>query len=241
MKKTALITGASGGIGSAAALKLAEDGYDLYLHGNTGKEKLKELKEACSMAGNDVLTIEADLSGKEGNEKLLASINRPIDLLLLNSGMSYYGLMTDIEEEDMEKMIYLGVTSPYKLARQLVPGMIQRKSGCILVITSIWGITGASCEVLYSMVKGGQNTFVKALAKELAPSGIRVNGIAPGAVKTNMLNDFTEEELEALENEIPAGRLAEPEEIAESVRFLASNKASYINGQILSVNGGWHC
>lgn len=108
------------------------------------------------------------------------------------------------------------------------------------MITSIWGEIGASCEVLYSMVKGGQNSFVKALAKELAPSGIRVNGVSPGAVKTKMLDEFTEEELDDLKEEIPLGRLGRPEEIADAVSFAASERASYITGQILSVNGGWH-
>jgi 3-oxoacyl-[acyl-carrier protein] reductase len=117
--------------------------------------------------------------------------------------------------------------------------MVKKREGNIIVISSIWGIVGASCEVLYSMVKGGQNSFVKALAKELAPSNIRVNAIAPGAIKTRMLSNFTEEELKALEDEIPLGRLGNPNEVAQTVSFLASKNSSYITGQVISVNGGW--
>lgn len=241
MKKYALITGASGGIGSAAAKKLAAEGYTLYLHYNSGEEKLKQVREECMNLGAEAVGIQADLSTAEGTGDLLSKIPEAIDLLVLNSGTSFYGLMTDIPESDIQKMVYLNVTSPYIITKYLLPAMIRKRAGSIIVISSIWGITGASCEVLYSMVKGGQNTFVKALAKETAPSGIRVNAIAPGAIRTSMLDAFSAEEKEELINEIPLGRLGDPLEIAESVAFLASEKASYITGQILSVNGGWHC
>jgi 3-oxoacyl-[acyl-carrier protein] reductase len=163
----------------------------------------------------------------------------PIDLLVLNSGISYYGLVTDMSDEEIEQMIALHITSPFRLTQKLIPAMVKKREGNIIVITSIWGIVGASCEVLYSMVKGGQNSFVKALAKELAPSNIRVNAIAPGAIKTRMLSNFTEEELKALEDEIPLGRLGNPNEVAQTVSFLASKNSSYITGQVISVNGGW--
>ena len=119
--------------------------------------------------------------------------------------------------------------------------MIANKRGNIVVISSIWGLTGASCEVVYSMVKGGQNAFVKALAKELAPSGIRVNAVAPGAIDTDMLRRFSEEELQSIANDIPIGRIGKPDEVAKTVSFLVSDAASYITGQIISVNGGWYC
>jgi 3-oxoacyl-[acyl-carrier protein] reductase len=148
--------------------------------------------------------------------------------------------MTDIKDAEIRQMVQLQITSPYMLSKELIPEMVRKKSGSIIVISSIWGEIGASCEVLYSMVKGGQNTFVKALAKELAPSGIRVNAIAPGAVATDMLQAFSEEDLADLKDEIPLGRIGKPEEIGEAVLFLSSNRASYITGQVLSVNGGWH-
>lgn len=138
-------------------------------------------------------------------------------------------------------MVQLHVSSPFLLTRNLLPAMVSRKAGAIVAISSIWGEAGASCEVLYSMTKGAQNSFVKALAKELAPSGIRVNAVSPGAVKTNMMAGFSKEEEEMIAEDIPMGRLAKPGEVADAVQFLLSEKASYITGQILSVNGGWHC
>jgi 3-oxoacyl-[acyl-carrier protein] reductase len=164
----------------------------------------------------------------------------PIDLLVLNSGISFYGLVTDMSDDDIDQMINLHITSPFRLTQKLIPSMISKREGNIIVISSIWGITGASCEVLYSMVKGGQNSFVKSLAKELAPSQIRVNAIAPGAIETRMLSKFSKEELKELEEDIPLGRLGHPDEIADVVSFLASKNSSYITGQVLSVNGGWY-
>jgi 3-oxoacyl-[acyl-carrier protein] reductase len=237
MKKTALITGASGGIGKAIAKKLAGEGYKLYLHYHKNEENIltliKELQADCMM-------VKADLSIADGPGQLVKQLADPIDLLVLNSGKSFFGLMTDMKNEEIQQMVQLQITSPYMISKELIPSMVRRKSGNIVVISSIWGEIGASCEVLYSMVKGGQNTFVKALAKELAPSGIRVNAIAPGAVATDMLQSFSEEDLADLEEEIPLGRIGKPEEIADAVLFLSSNHASYITGQVLSVNGGWH-
>ncbi|MFY0758976.1 SDR family oxidoreductase [Metabacillus dongyingensis] len=237
MKKTALITGASGGIGKAIAKKLAGEGYKLYLHYHKNEESIltliKELQADCTM-------VKADLSMADGPGQLVNQLADPIDLLVLNSGRSFFGLMTDMKNEEIQQMVQLQITSPYMISKELIPSMVSRKGGNIVVISSIWGEIGASCEVLYSMVKGGQNTFVKALAKELAPSGIRVNAIAPGAVATDMLQSFSEEDLADLEDEIPLGRIGKPEEIADAVLFLSSNHASYITGQVLSVNGGWH-
>lgn len=237
MKKTALITGASGGIGKAIAKKLAGEGYKLYLHYHKNEESIltliKELKADCTM-------VKTDLSMADGPGQLVKQLAEPIDLLVLNSGKSFFGLMTDMKYEEIQQMVQLQITSPYMISKELIPSMVSRKSGNIVVISSIWGEIGASCEVLYSMVKGGQNTFVKALAKELAPSGIRVNAIAPGAVATDMLQSFSEDDLAGLEDEIPLGRIGKPEEIADAVLFLSSNHASYITGQVLSVNGGWH-
>ncbi|USK35757.1 SDR family oxidoreductase [Bacillus sp. F19] len=237
MKKTALITGASGGIGKAIAKKLAGEGYKLYLHYHKNEESIltliKELQADCTM-------VKTDLSMADGPGQLVKQLAEPIDLLVLNSGKSFFGLMTDMKYEEIQQMVQLQITSPYMISKELIPSMVSRKSGNIVVISSIWGEIGASCEVLYSMVKGGQNTFVKALAKELAPSGIRVNAIAPGAVATDMLRSFSEDDLAGLEDEIPLGRIGKPEEIADAVLFLSSNHASYITGQVISVNGGWH-
>ncbi|WP_338368208.1 SDR family oxidoreductase, partial [Enterococcus faecium] len=138
------------------------------------------------------------------------------------------------------RLIQVHVTSPILLTKLLLPKLISKKAGSIVAITSIWGQTGAANEVVYSTVKGAQISFVKALSKELAPSGIRVNGVAPGAIETPMLSSFSPDELDAVKSEIPISRLGTPEDIAHGVEFLLSEKADYITGQILSINGGWH-
>ncbi|MCM3654019.1 elongation factor P 5-aminopentanone reductase [Metabacillus litoralis] len=239
MDKYALITGASGGVGSAIAKKLIEDGYHLYVHYHQNEQAMMELIRSISINKNIVIPIQADLTKQSGVQYLIDQIQMPIDLLVLNSGMSFYGLVTDMSDDDIDQMVNIHITSPFRLTQKLIPTMIRKRAGNIIVISSIWGITGASCEVLYSMVKGGQNSFVKALAKELAPSQIRVNAIAPGAIQTRMLSNFSTEELTELEEEIPLGRLGQPDEIANTVSFLASKQASYITGQVISVNGGW--
>lgn len=242
MNKTALITGASGGIGKSISETLAARGYNLLLHYNTNQNAAAELAEKLSqMFGVNAEILQADLSAQDGADKLTSSIVQPIDAIVLNSGRSHFGLITDVDNATVQEMVQLHVASPYMLTRNLLPGMIRNKSGAIVAVSSIWGETGASCEVLYSMAKGAQHSFVKGLAKELAPSGIRVNAVAPGAVDTNMMNQFTPSEKEEIADEIPIGRLARPQEIADATAFLLSEKASYITGQILSVNGGWHC
>jgi 3-oxoacyl-[acyl-carrier protein] reductase len=237
--KYALITGASGDIGLSIAKQLAADGYGLFLHYHQNRHSLEQFVSNTSV--KEAYLIQADLSATNGVETLLSQLQQPVDVIVHNCGNSYYGLVTDMSDELVTKMVQLHVTSPFLLTKKLLPHMISQKSGNIVVISSIWGLTGASCEVLYSMVKGGQNTFVKALAKELAPSGIRVNAVAPGAINTKMLGQFNEEELTQLADEIPMGRMGTPDEVAKAVSFLISNHASYITGQILSVNGGWYC
>ncbi|MDN4523388.1 elongation factor P 5-aminopentanone reductase [Fictibacillus fluitans] len=241
MSKWVLVTGASGGIGSSISRVLAAAGCSLILHYNQGEEQAKQLqKEFIDKYETEVLLIQADLSLREGTKKLLSSLFVPVDAVIHNSASSYYGLLTDMGEETMEKMIQLNLTSPIMITRHLLPQMVRRGKGNIIAVSSVWGSAGASCEVLYSTLKGGLNTFVKALAKEAAPSGIRVNGIAPGAVETRMMSGFSAQELQELNDEIPAGRLGKPEEIAEIAMFLLSDKSSYINGHVITASGGWH-
>lgn len=235
--KYALITGASGGIGRAIAIALANQGYHLYLHYHKNEESIDLLRE--ELRHTQTYKVQADLSLKTGVAAIIDSISTPIDTLILNSGNSYVGLLTDMTGPQIEQMIQLHLTSPLLLTKALLPSMIQKKMGKIAVVSSIWGVTGASCEVVYSTVKGGLNTFVKALAKEVAPSGIHVNGVAPGAIATSMLTQFDDDELRSICEEIPMGRLGKPEEVAELVSFLISEQASYINGQIININGAW--
>lgn len=239
MKKYALITGASGGIGRAISLTLAREGYSLYLHYNQNKESIERLMNKLENFDGEYLPIQADLSREDGYKRLVANIFS-LDAIVHNSGMSEYGLFVDLEASVAEKLIRTHVTSPLLLTKELLPKMLSKKSGNIVVISSIWGQTGAACEVAYSTVKGAQIAFVKSLSKELALNGIRVNGVAPGAIRTPMMTTFTEEDIDSLCEEIPMGNLGSPENVADTVSFLLSEKSSYITGQIIGVNGGWY-
>ncbi|PKG23141.1 elongation factor P 5-aminopentanone reductase [Niallia nealsonii] len=238
MEKSILITGATGGIGRAVAYLLASKGYSLYLHYNQNEQAMKTLLKELEPFGKDYLPIRCDL-GKKGDYKNIINSIFSIDGIVHTSGISHYGLFTDIQDEMVESLWDIHVSSIMYISRDLLPKMLSKQEGNIIVISSIWGQIGASMEVAYSTVKGAQIAFVKALSKELAFNGIRVNGIAPGAVDTNMMASFTQEEKTSIQGEIPMGRMARPEEIAESVLFLLSEKSSYMTGQILSLNGGW--
>lgn len=239
MRKYALITGASGGIGRAIARKLASEGYHLYLHYYQNELAIQELLMELNEFGGEYIPIQANLAKNEGIEALARQI-LSIDVIIHNAGNSLYGLLIDLNDEEAEQLIHMHVTTPLLLTKRLLPKLLSKNSGNIIVISSIWGQAGASCEVAYSTAKGAQIAFVKALSKEVALNGIRVNAVAPGAVKTSMLSDFSEEELAVIAGEIPMGKIASPENIADGVSFLISDKASYITGQTLAINGGWY-
>lgn len=240
-KKFVLITGASGAIGRATALELARAGYSLYLHYNSNEQAVKELEEELQAYNHDIeiISIRADLATIEGVDFLCSNVFS-LHGIVLTSGKAHYGLITDVSAEEMSAMIQLNLTSPFMIVQKLVSKLKMQSNASIVTVTSIWGDTGASCEVLYSMLKGGQNAFVKALSKELAPMNIRVNAVSPGVVDTPMMANFTKEDKQELSEDIPLGRLGEPCEVASSIAFLLSQKASYITGHILKVNGGWY-
>jgi 3-oxoacyl-[acyl-carrier protein] reductase len=237
--KYALITGASGGIGQAAALKLASLGYHLYLHFNKNEIAIKELLEQLESFGGEYIPIQANLEDPEGYKKICSQIFS-LDAIIHCSGNSHYGLLVDLKQEEVEALMRVHVINPIMITKELLPKLIKKRSGNIILISSLWGQTGAACEVAYSTAKGAQISFVKALSKEVALSGVRVNAIAPGAVETAMMGKFSEEDIQVLQYEIPMGRLGIPEEIANGVKFLLSNESSYITGHVLSINGGWH-
>ncbi|MEH7440886.1 SDR family oxidoreductase [Bacillus sp. JJ1122] len=239
MKKFALVTGASGGLGQAISLRLAEAGYSLYLHYNTNEKGIQSILDQLQHYPGEYIPVKADLASKTGYIDLARNVFS-LDAIVHNAGNALYGLLEELDENEAEQLIQIHVTSPLLLTKMLIPKLVQKKSGGIVIVSSIWGQTGAACEVAYSMVKGAQISFAKALSKELAPSGIRVNAVAPGVISTPMLSDFTADEIDAIADEIPAGRLGVPREVAESVEFLLSEKSSYITGQVLAVNGGWH-
>ncbi|MFC0558542.1 elongation factor P 5-aminopentanone reductase [Halalkalibacter alkalisediminis] len=237
--KQILITGASGGIGSAIAKELASPSCSLFLHYGQNEAAVTKVANECSQKGATVTLVKADLTNDEGDKELLSQLPiTPFEIIVHNAGISHFGLFTDVTDQHLTEIMNIHLLNPMKVTRNLLPMMIEQQQGKIVMISSIWGLTGASCEVIYSAAKGGLNSFVKGLAKEVAPSRIQVNGVAPGAIATNMLNV---EDYEQLIDEIPANVLGTPEDVANAVMFLASDKAHYINGQILSVNGAWHC
>ena len=239
MEKFALITGASGGIGAATAKTLAGEGWNLYLHYHRNKDKIHELMSDLEKYNIEAIPICADLESSEGASMLMREIFH-LDAIVYSSGNTTFGLFSDLNEQTIDDMLQLHVKSPLMLIRGLLPKMMRNPTSKVVIISSIWGQTGAACEVMYSTVKGAQIAFVKALSKETAQSGVNVNCVAPGAVNTNMMASFSDEEIRELESDIPFGRLAEPEEIADAVSFLLSGKSSYITGQVISVNGGWY-
>lgn len=239
MKKFILITGASGGIGLAIARKLAQSGYSLYLHFNKNERAINELLLEIAQYGGEYIPIQADLSIK-GGYQIIADHIYSLHGIVHNAGNSHYGMLVDLNEVESEQLIRIHVLTPLLLTKQLLPKLITNGKGNIVAISSIWGQVGSACEVAYSTVKGAQISFVKALSKETALNGIRVNGIAPGAIDTVMLKDFSEDELTLIKEGIPMGRIGKPENIADAVCFLMSEQSSYITGQILAVNGGWH-
>ena len=238
MKKTALITGASGGIGAEIARCLHRDGYQVLLHYNHSKTKIFELAEEIKGAE----LFQADFEKPEDIFRMFGRIESSfngVDLLVNNAGLACYGLLTDITPEQWRRLFTVNVEGAYNCCRHAIPHMVRQKSGNIINVSSIWGICGASCETAYSAAKAAVIGFTKALAKELGPSGINVNCVAPGVIMTEMLNSLSSEALEMLREETPLGRLGKPEDVAELVAFLASEKAGFITGQVISPNGGF--
>ena len=230
--KKALVTGGSGGIGAAVCEALAKEGYFTYIGYSSSREKAETLAEKI---GGEPLKI--DVSDTESINSAV-KIAGEIDLLVNNAGISEIDLFTSISWEKSSRIMNVNLIGTMELTRKILPPMINRKSGCIINIGSMWGEVGASCEVDYSASKAGLIGFTKALAKEVAPSGIRVNCVSPGFIMTEMNSRFSVEDLELIREEIPLGIFGEPRHIADTVAFLASDKAEYITGQIIGVNGG---
>lgn len=239
---TVLVTGASRGIGAQIALRFASVGMNIVIHYNNSHEAANEVARQCMAMGAKVLTVAADLRDKQQITKMkekLESHGLIPDILVNNAGIAHYGLLSDVQESEWDNMMDVNLKSIFLCTQMFMPYMITQRYGRIINVSSIWGMTGSSCEVIYSTAKGGVNAFTKALAKELAPSGVTVNAVAPGAVKTEMMANFNDDELRHIEEDIPVGRLAMPEEIASLVYFLALPESGYITGQVISPNGGW--
>lgn len=240
--KTALVTGASRGIGTACAIALAKMGYNIIVNYNKSEQKAQSLaKIITDNYGVDVLAVKADVSDKTQVDNMTKTALEKfgsIDVLVNNAGVSQQKLFTDTTKDDWNMIISNNLTSVYNVSHAVLSHMIKNHSGCIVNISSMWGQVGASCEVAYSASKAGVIGLTKALAKEVAPSNIRVNCVCPGVIMTDMMSSFSDEDIALIKEDIPLDVLGTAKNVADTVAFLVSDNASYITGQVIGVNGG---
>lgn len=239
--KTVIVTGGSRGIGAAIVKELALKKYNVVLNYNKSEKEAEKIKEELKEKDINIEIFKADVSDKKQAKELIEfTLNKfkNIDVLINNAGIDQIKPFMEITENDWNTMFKINLNSVFNCTQEALKNMIHNKKGCIINISSIWGITGASCEVHYSASNAAIDGMTKALAKELGPSNIRVNSIAPGLVNTEMNKELSKEDLAELKKEIPLGRIAQPEEIAKSVEWLIEDE--YVSGQIISVNGGWN-
>ena len=241
MKLTALITGASRGIGQAIAIAFAKAGYRLVITCSKTEEELLALAEILTNHyGAEVLTSVGDIGDYHYVNQLFGDIEKRfggVDVLVNNAGISYVGLLTDMSIDDWNRIVNTNLTSVFCTCKHAVPHMIQQQSGKIINISSVWGMVGASCETIYSIAKAGIDGMTKSLAKELGPSNIRVNSIAPGIINTDMNKNLSEQEINEILEQIPLEKIGETMDISKCVEWLIDDK--YTTGQIISINGGW--
>ena len=239
--KYALITGASRGLGAAPARAFAQAGDGVAIHAHRNVDKLHALAQELSALSVPVLEVCADLSDPVQAKTMVDNVLEKfcqLDILVCCSGLSHVGLVTDIDPQQWKTLFGVNVDGMHYCCQAVLPHMVHRKEGCILTVSSMWGQVGASCEVAYSATKGAVIAYTKALAQEVGPSNIRVNCIAPGVIATEMNAHLSPEDLEALADETPLGRIGTPEECAACALFLASEGASFVTGQVLAPNGG---
>ena len=240
MEKVVIITGASRGIGREIAKRLAKKGLKVIANYNKSEKEAEKLKFELGQEKISIDIVKADVSKREDVRKLvkytLDKYNK-IDVLINNAGISEYKLFTDETDKDWNKIINTNLYSAFAMSQEVIPNMIHNKKGLIINMSSAWGVVGGSLEVVYSISKAGMDGMTKALAKELGPSNIRVNSIAPGMIYTKMNEKFTEEELKKIKEEIPLGAIGEASDISKCVEWLIEDK--YTTGQVISINGGW--
>jgi 3-oxoacyl-[acyl-carrier protein] reductase len=231
--KTALITGASRGIGAEIARALARDGFAVTINYNQSEQQAKLLAE--QLEGK---AVRADVSVPEQVRRMFDEVGA-LDVLVCNAGISQYGLFSETDYDSWRRVFAVNADGVYNCVHAALPGMLQKGGGSIVLVSSVWGLAGAACETAYSASKAALVGLTKALSKELGRSGIRVNCVAPGVIDTDMLAGFSPEDRRDLVERTPLGRLGTPEDVAELVAFLCSDKASFITGEIISVGGGF--
>lgn len=241
MNKVIIVTGGSRGIGANIVKFLAKNGDKVILNYNKSEEFAKQIQKELEKESIKIDIFKADVSKKADVlamiEYVIEKYNR-VDVLINNAGISQEKLFTDISDEEWQMIMDVNLNSVYYCTKAVIPYMIQKKCGCIINISSIWGVTGGSCEVGYSTSKAAIIGFSKALAKEMGPSNIRINCIAPGIIDTDMNKNLNETDIEAIKDEIPLNRIGLTEDIAKCVKWLIED--NYTTGQVININGGWY-
>ena len=242
MKQIALVTGASRGIGRATAFGLARAGYHVVLNYNNSHDAACAALEEMKNEGLSGEIIRADVANSAAVDQMMQAVlgaHGRLDVLINNAAISSQMLFTDITDAHWKELMDVNINGVFYCCRAALPAMISQKAGAIVNLSSVWGMTGASCEVHYCAAKAALIGLTKALAKEVGPSGIRVNCVAPGVIDTDMNRGFSKEDLEELREVTPLGRIGTPEEVASAVVFLAGDSASFLTGQVISPNGGF--
>ena len=241
MRKIALITGGSRGIGAACVRLFAHSGYAVVFLANRSEAKARALAEELRSEGLDVSYRLCDVSDAKQVAEVIAEVLRTyrrIDALVNCAGVAHIGLFTDMTDSEWDALFAVNVRSLFSVTKAILPGMISRQTGAIVNVSSMWGEVGASCEVAYSATKAAIIGLTKALAKEVGPSGVRVNCVTPGVIDTDMNAQLTEEDRAVLADETPLGRIGSADEVAQTILYLCSEGASFITGQVLGVSGG---